>query len=672
MVKFSEHISLDMAQPFDLMSDDEYEFTADGQRMVCFFSQEDAHETDMAFYPKGQGEGKYAIQPRSSLQAVGQILATAASILIDYFETHDYIDTIWISADKNERSRAPLYSRLMKDLAQHLGAEFVTRESEPDWESTVSYTQYGVKRKQEVLQEKYENRGDGHGFLDYMMSPEVVAKLTKAKEPYEVFSDLCSRYGVTLQRAWANDPYIYPEQGIQAAQPFDNDEIEIVVNEEHITEILDWLKDDGPLRDMEYNELVKMLSVVLSHEMVHLSQFNAAGPLYTVRRQDLTMENGNFEYLSNEREIHAHAAAAVDEWLVKGYKPSDILSWLGDTKKLKDHAGESNDFWKYWDYFGSSGSDDPRDVKVWKEFLIRCHDFAQQANARVREDAPFQPKAYINSIDAMRSGKGFGREALKAATTHLKAKGYTGFTTYTKNENGKSQHMLKQLGFVPDQVESRRSHYGSYWRLPTQLTESISPNYFKDGGPTREQNKHTTFDSMGTNDDSISFLYGFDLARVYDEVHKNWPRATNTKEAPEVIANADVYTDIVCEWHDVLKTNIPQKNRDKVKKEFMQLLRGGNMENVLHEGISNKMVKLHDLEPEIEDKLDAHWMSDQELLEDVGMSANFAAHAPENALSMNGVPLEKNRHEGGDWDQAYSAMQRLGEELQLLQNELKG
>jgi hypothetical protein len=52
------------------------------------------------------------------------------------------------------------------------------------------------------------------------------------------------------------------------------------------------------------------------------------------------------------------------------------------------------------------------------------------------------------------------------------------------------------------------------------------------------------------------------------------------------------------------------------------------------------------------------------------MSANFAAHAPENALSMNGVPLEQKRHEGDEWDRAYAELKSLSEALQQLTFEL--
>jgi hypothetical protein len=693
--KLQERINLEMATPFELIDDEHYQFTSDGELFeVLCEPGEDGHGVTFAFYPKEKLGKKspyggwldiYTLTPRSSLAKVGEIFATVAQVMKDFLDNHSWITEAWIAADKSDKSRAPLYSRLMKEFAGHLNGEFiaedlgwanfygvkipkrvqeayapnippegktkkiywmkakglvkdflnacmaheqlsfgfsagpgtlitltwdahdlvtykVTKPTDPkkrilaSGEIDVSYLLNGL------LQEKYEQRDTGKDFLDFMLSPNVIAKLTAAEEPYEIFEDLCMRHGVMLERAWTNDAYVYGEQGIQGAQAFDNNELELQVDIERITEILDWLKDDGPLRDTEYNQLIKMMSVLVSHEKVHHAQFDAAGPLYTVRRKDLEMEQGNFQYLSNEREIHAHAAAAVDEWLVKGYIATDILSWLGDTKKIKDHAGESNDFWKYWDYFGSAGSDDPRDVKVWKEFLTRVHDFAQQAAAKQKvfketldsslDDVKVYPSG-SRDPDTLFYKVIIGQTQIKAEFSLFQGTLYIGFMDLNvdatedlmapyalKDRGGDLKVMFKIFTFFAQRIPEVLEHFGKRvkritftakhessrvslyrrlakkmsdalnWRVmenedgnetlftvfrPTRTRESISPNYFKNGGPTRKQNNHDSFESMGPGGSQV-FLHGFDLEEVYDKVHNgtNWPRAGNTSKAPEI------------------------------------------------------------------------------------------------------------------------------------------
>jgi len=50
--------------------------------------------------------------------------------------------------------------------------------------------------------------------------------------------------------------------------------------------------------------------------------------------------------------------------------------------------------------------------------------------------------------------------------------------------------------------------------IPPRTQESISPNYWKNGGPTRNQNAHTSFDDIDKGEAGMAFAAGFDLNKT--------------------------------------------------------------------------------------------------------------------------------------------------------------
>lgn len=76
----------------------------------------------------------------------------------------------------------------------------------------------------------------------------------------------------------------------------------------------------------------------------------------------------------------------------------------------------------------------------------------------------------------------------------------------------------------------------------TWMTESISPRYWQNGGPTGKQNKHTTFDDINAGDAGLAFANGFGLNNTTGVVGKG-PEYPGAK-MKETITNklAKLYT----------------------------------------------------------------------------------------------------------------------------------
>jgi hypothetical protein len=220
------------------------------------------------------------------------------------------------------------------------------------------------------LHEKYERVSTAKTLKSDLLSakeelqketdPEsLIDKLNRIGYPYDVsFSDE-EQYG----HEWS-----FADAGIQLGYILEDGSITIVCDPEILIEYV--LYDDNI-----FPYFARVVASVVNHELIHRDQLENTPFDHQVTRRDLQNSESNFSYLSNTKEIDAHAAEAVSEFLEMGYSKEEIRGWLTSTEKIKYHANESTAFWKYWDYFGVYNEDED---DTWRRFLTRFYDFLEQ------------------------------------------------------------------------------------------------------------------------------------------------------------------------------------------------------------------------------------------------------------------------------------------------------
>lgn len=220
------------------------------------------------------------------------------------------------------------------------------------------------------LQEKYERVATAKSLKQALL---VSKQSLQTEEDAEMLLQKLNRIGYAYDVSFSDEEqygheWSYGDVGIQLGYISEDGSITIVCDPANIVEYV--LFDDNM-----FALFVRTVTSIVNHELVHRDQLESTPFDHQVTRRDLQNSESNDKYLSNTKEIDAHAAQAVSEFLEMGYTEEEIRSWLTSTEEIEYHAPESNAFWRYWNYYGSQRDED--DV-VWKRFLTRFYDFLQQ------------------------------------------------------------------------------------------------------------------------------------------------------------------------------------------------------------------------------------------------------------------------------------------------------
>ncbi len=254
------------------------------------------------------------------------------------------------------------------------------------------------------MAEKYEHRDDGSDLTRYLLDPQVIQGLRSSPEPLRTLVvDGLKQFGISVKDSAASEDtaFIYPEVGIEGGVMFANGKLQIIIDVDQVEEILEGLRF-GALDD--YKKFVKYLTAVYAHEKIHDAQLKASGQEHAIRRKDImSLAGDDYGYLSNEREIHAQASSAVDEWLALGYAPEQIRKWLSNTTELAQHATEAPAVWDYWKGFGKYTDDES--VKVWRQFLKQVYDFTRQKMIQESTDSDKIAMFINRPSEAIKEGK---------------------------------------------------------------------------------------------------------------------------------------------------------------------------------------------------------------------------------------------------------------------------
>ena len=204
--------------------------------------------------------------------------------------------------------------------------------------------------------------------------------------------------------------------------------------------------------------------------------------------------------------------------------------------------------------------------------------------------------------------------------------------------------------------------------LAGKLAEGIGTMYWKNGGPTRDQNDPGTFDDIETGTAGMALERGFDLNKR--EMTYSGPVVGDSLKTEKLTERKD-YTALLAAMKD-------RRDPDDIEGFYGYLdwenLQGehhkgpivetdGNVAYVLCE-LCGELIPVEDGVPENAEELNSFFSS---LEEDVGMSGDFQAHAPEHMIGINGVAnLAHNKGTGNtkhgktrddEWDNAYKRTQ---------------
>ena len=226
------------------------------------------------------------------------------------------------------------------------------------------------------LKEKYETAKNEKFVKEILNNESLKKELGEEEDPNNILTILNKSFVghdvyFSSDEIWGHY-WTFGDVGIQLGCIYEDGSICVVCDPQYL---IDNVFYEGSYK---YYDFVSAISSIISHELIHLSQMDSTPYEYRITKEDLKKDRSNFDYLSNKKEIDAHAKEAVIELINIGYSKEKILSWLGNNKDLKTHAVDSTALWKYYDYFGSymgHEDTDKSDILTWKRFLSRMHDF---------------------------------------------------------------------------------------------------------------------------------------------------------------------------------------------------------------------------------------------------------------------------------------------------------
>lgn len=132
------------------------------------------------------------------------------------------------------------------------------------------------------------------------------------------------------------------------------------------------------------NNLIEDLMKIYSHEYTHLEQFNSQKEIqHGIDSTKITTPEEVKKYLSNQREIDAHAREAANSLLLTGKTPKEIENLFTTRSGSLTLISLSTVYGLYYDYFGRAlwkktkdwTEADKADMKIFNKFKRRICDF---------------------------------------------------------------------------------------------------------------------------------------------------------------------------------------------------------------------------------------------------------------------------------------------------------
>jgi hypothetical protein len=215
-----------------------------------------------------------------------------------------------------------------------------------------AYSKPNVNFVNQIMQEIKET------FFTTEIVIDIIELLNKKFARYNVYFEMNEEPG---------QDWLYGDQDIQLSFVSDRGTIHIYVGDMFI---------EKNNTDISYQQLIKTLENILVHELIHRQQISKI-PFSVLKNIDTS---SNEKYLSDPKEIDAHAMQAVSEFS-QFYDKNKIKQIISNYNSSKDSAVDSVAFWKYWSFFGlySDTNDDPESNNIWKKFLKRMYYFLIEA-----------------------------------------------------------------------------------------------------------------------------------------------------------------------------------------------------------------------------------------------------------------------------------------------------
>lgn len=136
--------------------------------------------------------------------------------------------------------------------------------------------------------------------------------------------------------------------------------------------------------NISINNLVEDLMKLYSHEYTHLDQFNSQKEIQPgIDSTKITTPEEVKKYLSNQREIDAHAREVANSLLLIGKTPKEIENLFTTKNGSQTLISLSTIYGLYYDYFGRAlwkktkdwTEADKADMKIFNKFKRRICDF---------------------------------------------------------------------------------------------------------------------------------------------------------------------------------------------------------------------------------------------------------------------------------------------------------
>nr|DAP54578.1 MAG TPA: hypothetical protein [Caudoviricetes sp.] len=136
--------------------------------------------------------------------------------------------------------------------------------------------------------------------------------------------------------------------------------------------------------NISMNNLVEDLMKLYSHEYTHLDQFNLQKEIQPgIDSTKITTPEEVKKYLSNQREIDAHAREVANSLLLIGKTPKEIENLFTTKNGSQTLISLSTIYGLYYDYFGRAlwkktkdwTETDKADMKIFNKFKKRICDF---------------------------------------------------------------------------------------------------------------------------------------------------------------------------------------------------------------------------------------------------------------------------------------------------------
>jgi hypothetical protein len=144
------------------------------------------------------------------------------------------------------------------------------------------------------------------------------------------------------------------------------DYITIFIDEQSFTRILHSYIEDK--NSDEWKDFLDTLSEVISHELVHMEQYNRRRTQPVTNK--LSRKYKSLSYYHMRDELMAHAGSAVREWLMYGFTKEKIKMMLQNTKKYEHDLLKSTSYSDFRDALKDS-------PLTWKRFLKYIYQYLE-------------------------------------------------------------------------------------------------------------------------------------------------------------------------------------------------------------------------------------------------------------------------------------------------------